>query len=84
MDFCVRGRDLFARNALSVAQCFEIISEGASLFLKKNCFHDVFLQFLQLTLFGMGGDTFIPLSFLDQILSAEFFQKFPDFIEGEN
>ena len=76
MDFCVRGRDLFARNALSVAQWVEIISEGASLFLKKNCFHDVFLQFLHLTLFGM--------SFLDQILLAEFFQEFPNFIEGEN
>jgi hypothetical protein len=28
-----------------------------------------------LTLFGMGGDTFIPLSFLDHILSADFFSK---------
>ena len=28
---------------------------------------------LSLTLFGMGGDTFVPLSFLDQILSAYFF-----------
>ena len=28
-----------------------------------------------LTLFGMGGDTFIPLSFWDQILSADFFSK---------
>ena len=27
------------------------------------------------TLFGTGGDTFINLSFLDQILSAEFFSK---------
>ena len=30
---------------------------------------------MRLTLFGMGGDTFIPLSYLDQILSAEFFSK---------
>ena len=37
-----------------------------------------------LTLFGTGGDTFIPLSFLDQILSADFFQKFPNFFGGEN
>ena len=28
---------------------------------------------LSLTLFGTGGDTFIPLSFLDQILSPDFF-----------
>ena len=28
-----------------------------------------------LTLFGMGWDTFIPLSFFDQILSAIFFSK---------
>ena len=32
-----------------------------------------------LTLFGTGGDTFIPLSLLDQILSADFFQKRPNF-----
>ena len=31
-----------------------------------------------------GGDIFIPLSLLDQILSAEFFQKFPNFFGGEN
>ena len=37
-----------------------------------------------LTLFGTGGDTFIPLSFLDQILSADFFQKFPNFLGREN
>ena len=35
-----------------------------------------------LTLFGTGGDTFIPLSFLDQILSADFFFKnFQTFFE---
>ena len=28
-----------------------------------------------LTLFGTGGDTFIPLFLLDQILSADFFFK---------
>ena len=28
-----------------------------------------------LTLFGMGGDIFIPLSLLDQIFSADFFSK---------
>ena len=34
------------------------------------------LVFLVLsTLFGMGGDTFIPLSFLDWILSAKFISK---------
>jgi hypothetical protein len=39
-----------------------------------------------LTLFGIctGGDTFIPLSFLDQILSADFLQKFPKNFGGEN
>ena len=37
-----------------------------------------------LTLFGTGGDTFIPLSLLDQILSADFFQKRPNFFGGEN
>ena len=36
----------------------------------------------RLTLFGMEGDTFSPLSFLDQILSADFFQKFPIFFGG--
>ena len=30
---------------------------------------------IRLTLFCTGGDTFIPLSFLDQILSADFFSK---------
>ena len=39
---------------------------------------------IRLTLFCTGGDTFIPLSFLDQILSADFFQKFPNFFGGEN
>ena len=37
-----------------------------------------------LTLFGTGEDIFIPLSLLDQILSADFFQKSPNFFRGEN
>ena len=37
-----------------------------------------------LTLYGMGHDIFIPLSLLDQILSVDFFQKFPNFFGGEN
>ena len=36
-----------------------------------------------LSLFGTG-DIFIPLSLLDQILSADFFSKFPNFFWGEN
>ena len=39
---------------------------------------------LNLPLIGMRGDIFISLSFLDQILSAEFYHKFPNFLEGEN
>ena len=39
---------------------------------------------IDLTLFGTGGDTFIPLSFLDQCLSSDFFQKFPNFSGGKN
>ena len=34
-----------------------------------------------LTLFGTGEDIFILLSFLDQILLADFFQKVPNFLE---
>ena len=47
---------------------------------------DRFSTLMGLTLFGIctGGDTFIPLSFLDQILSADFLQKFPNFFGGEN
>ena len=37
-----------------------------------------------LTLIGMMGDAFISLSFLDQILSADFYQNFPNFFGGEN
>ena len=36
------------------------------------------------TVIGMRGDTFISLFILDQILSAEFYQKFPNFFGGEN
>ena len=32
----------------------------------------------------MGGDIFIPLSFLDQILSADFLSKLFKLFEGEN
>ena len=43
------------------------------------------LTLLPLTLFGMGGDTsFHSSSFLDQILSAEYSQKFLNFLGGEN
>ena len=34
-----------------------------------------------LTLIGMRGDAFISLSFLDQILSADFYQNFPNFLK---
>ena len=37
-----------------------------------------------LTLIGMRGDTFISLSFLDQILSADFLSKLSKLFEGEN
>ena len=37
-----------------------------------------------LTLIGMSGATFISLSLLDQILSADFYQKFPNFFRDEN
>ena len=33
---------------------------------------------------NLARDTFIPLFFLDQILSANFFQKFPNFFGGKN
>ena len=36
-----------------------------------------------LTLFGTGEDIFIPLSLLDQILSADFLKTFPNFFGGE-
>ena len=38
-------------------------------------------QDLLLTLIGMRGDTMISLSFLDQILSAEFIKSFQTFLE---
>ena len=38
----------------------------------------------ELTLIGMRGDTFISLSFLDQILSADFLSKLSKLFEGEN
>ena len=34
------------------------------------------IQEADLTLIGMRGDTFISMSFLDQILSADFYQNF--------
>ena len=37
-----------------------------------------------LTLIGMRGDTFISLSCLDQILSADFLSKLSKLFEGEN
>ena len=40
---------------------------------------------LSLTLFDTGGGgIFILLALLDQILSAEIFQKFPNFFGGKN
>jgi hypothetical protein len=37
-----------------------------------------------LTLIGMRGDTFISLSFFDQILSADFLSKLSKLFEDEN
>ena len=41
--------------------------------------NDIFISLYcfsyDLTLFGTGGDTFIPLTFLDHILSTDFFSK---------
>ena len=37
-----------------------------------------------LTLSGMREGTFLPLSFLDLILTAEFLSKIPNFLGGEN
>ena len=37
-----------------------------------------------LTLIGLRGDTFISLSILDQILSAEFLSKISKFFASEN
>ena len=42
------------------------------------------VEVLGLTLIGMRGDTFISLSFLDQILSADFLSKLSKLFEGEN
>ena len=42
------------------------------------------LRHSRLTLIGMSEGTFIPLSFLYQILSAGFLSKFPNFFGGEN
>ena len=39
------------------------------------------MKFVGLTLIGMREGTFIPLYFLDWILSAEFLLKFPNFLE---
>ena len=39
------------------------------------------LLFDLLTPFGTGGDTFIPLSFLDQILSADLKKKIQTYLE---
>ena len=36
------------------------------------------------TLIGMRGDTFISLTFFDQILSAEFLSKISKLFEGKN
>ena len=44
--------------------------------------HEYYYVSPALTLIGMRGDTFISLSFLDQILPAEFFNKnFQIFLE---
>ena len=39
---------------------------------------------IELTLIGMKQGNFHPLSFLDHTLSADFLQKFPNFLGGEN
>ena len=45
----------------------------------------MYKQFIgKLTLIGMMDGTFIALSFLDWILPAEFFQKFPKVFADEN
>ena len=53
------------------------LSKSVGLSAKHNLFKHTGLKSIQkhfyLTLFGTRGDTFIPLSDLDQILSADFF-----------
>jgi hypothetical protein len=51
--------------------------------LSNHLCYELDLGFL-LTLIGMMGDTFISLSFLDQILSADFLSKLSKLFEGEN
>ena len=50
----------------------------------QSCLASIILSNRLLSLFGMEGDTFIPLSFLDQIFSAHFFSKISIFCGGEN
>ena len=51
---------------------------------KNSGYVQFYLFIAYLTLFGTGGETFITLFFLDQIVSADFFQKLSNFFGGEN
>ena len=52
--------------------------------LSKSRFVEKKVVMQSITLIGMRGDTFISLSFLDQILSAEFLTKIFKKNGGEN
>ena len=50
----------------------------------RDCILRIVIKLWVLTLIGMRSDIFISLSFLDQILSADFLSKLSKLFEGEN
>ena len=69
--------DMYSLERLS--NCFEMQDQ-------KSLYVGILILWwaISLTLSGMGEGIFTILNLLDQILSADFFQKFPYFFKGEN